>query len=364
MTEEDINKAEWCIGLMSGTSLDGVDAALIKTDGHQVFEEGPSYYLAYPDDFRERLRRCFGLDKSEKTPNEIVKELTDFHIEAVSLLMEVARLPASEVGCIGFHGQTIHHDPDNGITVQIGDGQRLANALDIKVVYDFRVDDVAAGGEGAPLAPVYHRALADGLEHPVAILNIGGVANVTYLDGDEMIAFDTGAGNAFMDDWVLRKAGLKFDDGGGIARQGNVDQSRLASWFANSYFQRPIPKSLDRDQFKQVDVEDLSLEDGLATLAAFTVEAVYKAQNCCPKPPKRWLVCGGGRHNQYLMDQLNQRLDGDVVAVEEVEWDGDALEAQAFAFMAKRTVLGLPISFPKTTGVSENKTGGKLVYPK
>jgi anhydro-N-acetylmuramic acid kinase len=351
----------WAIGLMSGTSCDGVDAALIRGDGHRITAFGPALTLPYDDAFRAEIRRCLG---GQGPVAEVERELTERHAAAVEMLLRRAGRSASEIALIGFHGQTILHEPDKRRTWQIGDGALLARRTGIDVVNDFRSDDVAAGGQGAPLAPILHHALAGDLERPLAVLNLGGVGNVTWIGEGaghgELIAFDTGPANALIDDWALRHTGKAVDQDGALAKAGRVDADRLAVWLGHPYFGLAVPKSLDRDAFKAFLPQGLSPADGAATLAAFTVATVAEAMRWLPQPPKRWLVTGGGRHNPVLMAGLRDRLKVSVEPVEAVGWDGDALEAQAFAFMAIRTSAGLPISFPGTTGVQQPMTGGKL----
>lgn len=347
---------------MSGTSLDGVDAALIETDGETVRRTGHAVTVPYPDVFRDRLRGVLG-DRGDVAG--AARELTERHADAVAALLSAAAVPASAIGVVGFHGQTVLHRPADRLTRQIGDGGLLARLTGIAVVDDFRTADVRAGGEGAPLVPVYHRALASGLERPLAVLNIGGVANVTWIGADDaLVAFDTGPGNALVDDWVKARTGRPYDADGALARAGRVDEAVLAALLAHPYFARPAPKSLDRDELGR-DGEgrllwrNLSTEDGAATLAAFTVAAVAAAIERCPAPPRRWLVGGGGRHNRTLLAGLRARLAVPVDPVEAVGWDGDALEAEAFGFLAVRAMRGLPLSLPGTTGVPAPMTGGR-----
>ncbi len=353
------------IGLMSGTSMDGVDAALIETDGDQITAFGAAVEVPYSDGFRDRLRGLLGVepDDCEKTWS-IVQELTQFHADAVRRVLEVSGRQPEDIGVIGFHGQTVFHDPANGKTCQLGDGALLARETGIQVVNDFRSADVAAGGEGAPLAPVFHVALSRTLERPVAILNIGGVANVTWVSPDGgAVAFDTGPGNALIDDWVRLKTNHTMDEDGLLARRGAINEVALKGLLEQPYFERPYPKSLDRDAFSFDALLDLSPEDGAATLAAFTAEAVAKAESQLPAPPLQWLVCGGGRHNRVLMANLRRVLAAPVEPVEAVGWHGDALEAQAFGFLAVRSLYGLPISYPQTTGVAKPTTGGVCHLP-
>ncbi len=348
------------IGLMSGTSADGVDAAVVDTDGCDRVACGPWLTAPYGVALRHRLRTLDRHDEAEVRTVEAA--LTDAHIGAVAALSAGLDAPAVVVG---FHGQTIHHDPARGGTRQIGDARRLASACGIDVVADFRAADMAAGGQGAPLAPLYHAALAADLEKPLAVLNLGGVANVTFLDDspDHIRAFDTGPGNALLDDWAARRAGTPIDLDGRMAAAGAVDPARLAVLMSDPYFDAPGPKSLDRDHFSALAVrvlEGLSPVDGAATLAAFTAAAVASARVHLPRAPTQWLVCGGGRRNPALMRALAARLGAPVDPVEAVGWQGDALEAQAFAWLAVRSLKGLPLSVPQTTGVAQPCPGGQL----
>jgi anhydro-N-acetylmuramic acid kinase len=280
------------------------------------------------------------------------------------LLSESGHAPA-DIDVIGFHGHTILHQPRRGVTVQIGDGELLAELTGIEVVDDFRSRDVAAGGEGAPFVPLFHAALAAALPRPVAILNVGGVANVTWIgpEGDP-IAFDTGPGNALIDDWTRSRTGRAFDEDGRLAARGRVDETLLAALLRNPYFARRPPKSLDRDDFDLRLLGHLGAEDGAATLTAFTARAAALSVRFLPAKPLRWLVTGGGRKNASLMAMLARDLAADVAPVEAVGWNGDALEAQAFAYLAVRSLKGLPLSLPTTTGVRSPQTGGRRHHPK
>jgi anhydro-N-acetylmuramic acid kinase len=346
---------------MSGTSVDGVDAALVRTDGERIHQLGPAHSAPYDPAFRDALKARLG---QRSAPDNLVAELTDRHAEAVTALLGKVGLDAADVDVVGFHGQTLVHEPAHGITVQIGDGARLAAALGIPVVDDFRSADVAAGGEGAPLAPLYHQALAEPLTKPLAVLNVGGVANVTWIGADgSLLAFDTGPGNALIDDWCTKTVGRALDEGGRLAKGGTVDLPALGALLDNPYFAQAAPKSLDRDAFDAGPVAGFSPADGAATLTAFTAKAVEKALDHLPEAPLRWLVCGGGRRNGTLMAMLGDVLGVAVDAAEVEGWDGDAIEAQAFAFLAVRSLKGLALSLPSTTGVSEPKTGGTLHVP-
>ncbi len=353
------DKSLRAIGLMSGTSLDGVDAAWLETDGERILAAGPACTLYYQPPLRADLRRLLDLAPA-LAPDDpfllgIERRLTEDHAIAVSLLGRAADV-------IGLHGQTILHAPQQHRTWQIGDAGLLHRRFGIPVVHDFRSADVAAGGQGAPLAPLFHAALAAGLPKPLMVVNIGGVANATWLGAEgEIVSLDTGPGNGPLDDWVQRHTGEAFDRDGALAAAGLFRQDRLALLMSHPYFTQPAPKSLDRLTFGALvaqATEGLSPADGAATLAAFTVAAIAAAD--VPAPPLRVLICGGGRLNRNIMDRLRRTFDCPVDPVEAVGWDGDALEAQCFAYLAVRSLRGLPLSLPTTTGVKSPQPGGRL----
>lgn len=358
------------IGLMSGTSRDGIDAALIETDGEGAVTPVAFHAKAYDDGFRVRLAESCARAMAMEAPGfepliaSVEDELTELHVEAVADLLGRSGHVAQDIGVIGFHGHTVAHRPDRGWTWQIGDGAALAGAFGITVVGDLRSADVAAGGQGAPLMPVYHRALAEGLAKPAAILNLGGVANITAIgtDGD-LVAFDTGMASGLIDNWMQAQGNAAYDEGGAVAALGQVDEARLAAMLADPWFDLAPPKSIDREAFTIDAVLGLSLEDGAATLTAFSAAAVARAIDHLAVRPACIHVAGGGRHNATLMAMLRARTGLDVVPVDGLGWDGDALEAQGFAYMAVRSMLGLPISFPGTTGVPEPMTGGVVFRP-
>lgn len=364
------NKVYTAIGLMSGTSLDGVDAALIQTDGQGFTRLDGFITVPYEEGLRTQARACFGLkDRQDPAVLAAEKALTLAHAAVVKELLGQMDKSAADIDLIGFHGQTIYHAPKDGITIQIGDGALLARETGIAVVADMRAADVAAGGEGAPLAPLFHRALVQSaqLDLPVVILNIGGVGNVTWIgEGeDDILAFDTGPGNALMDDWAATRTGARYDEDGKLAAAGQVKKDILASWLSHDYFVLTPPKSLDRDQWDiaalgQIthSMDAISTEDGAATLLAFTGETIIGSQRFMKQEPKAWYVCGGGRHNKALMEYLSARLKGHVHDVDTLGWNGDATEAECFAYLAVRSHLGLPLSLPTTTGVRAPQTGG------
>lgn len=351
------------IGLMSGTSVDGVDAALLETDGFGHVEPLDFISLPYDDRLKSKVKACFGSrDPQDSAVSEAGRLITFKHLEAVLALLEKAGLGAGDIDVIGFHGQTITHDPDKHLSIQIGDGKLLAQETGIDVVNDFRSADVKAGGQGAPFLPLYHMARAKALEAPLAVINIGGVGNITWIGGgaEELAAFDTGPGAGLIDDFILQRTGAAYDDEGKLAKAGRVHDDVLESWLDHEYFEKPFPKSLDRNDWDIVQVNRLNTEDGAATLSAFTVEAIARGVKLLPKPPQQFLVTGGGRHNRYLMDHLQIALEAPVRAVEEVGWNGDALEAEGFGYLAVRSLLGQPLSLPLTTGVPKPISGGVL----
>jgi anhydro-N-acetylmuramic acid kinase len=341
---------------MSGTSLDGIDVAMIETDGQKRVVPGPSLTIPYRLEFRKKLRSVLG---GVGPVAEVEGELTRLHAGAVEQF--VARHPGRRIDIVGFHGHTILHRPAQRRSWQLGDGALLAQLLGLDVVADFRSADVAAGGQGAPLAPLFHAAVAETLQKPLAILNIGGVANVTWISqGAEIFAFDTGPGNALIDDWVRRHTGAAADLGGTAARAGHVSAAHVARFLTAPFFERRPPKSLDRDDFREITPEGLSFEDGAATLTEITAAAAEVAGRHFRVPALQWLICGGGRRNPALMEALGRRLGAPVRPVEAVGWNGDALEAQAFAYLAVRSIEGLPLSLPSTTGVPRPTCGGRL----
>jgi anhydro-N-acetylmuramic acid kinase len=352
------------IGVISGTSMDGIDVALIRSDGDARVETGPAATFAYPQAVTKALRAVVAdQDAAERPQAELEGQVTDAHIAAIEGFLARFAIARDEVALVGMHGQTILHRPAERLTRQLGDGARAAEHLGIDVVCDFRSADVGAGGEGAPLAPIYHAAMAASLKRPLMILNWGGVGNVTYLGPDgAIIAFDTGPANALIDDFILRRRGVALDENGALAETGQVHPQRLATMMRDPYFVRPPPKSLDRNHFAAATalIEDLSDADGAATLGAFTVEATAAALGHVAEAPTRWLVGGGGRRNPFLMRRLRDRLGVSVEPVEAIGFDGDAIEAQCFAYLALRSRLGAPLSFPTTTGAPRPITGGRF----
>jgi anhydro-N-acetylmuramic acid kinase len=353
------------LGLMSGTSFDGIDAALIETDGYSHVRPLGFFGKPYTSDFRRKLRAHLGNSQGAADPEVAAfeRELTEMHAKIVFALL---RILGKSADIIGFHGQTLYHHPEKRLTIQIGDGALLAKLTDIDVVNDFRSADVAAGGNGAPLVPLYHRALVAKLPKPILILNIGGVSNVTWIGGDgddDILAFDVGPGNALIDDWITGHTGHPYDQNGLLAASGKINEAAVEKVLGMDFFSRVPPKSLDRDEFGKHMPQNLNLADGAATLTMMTARAVAHALKFLPQKPKTIYVAGGGRHNDTLMRWIGDVSGLEVKRVDDLGWSGDGLEAEAFGYLAVRSVLGLPLSLPKTTGVPRPMVGGKLNKP-
>lgn len=366
-----MSKPFTAIGLMSGTSLDGIDIALIETDGENHVElmggETYGYSSLQVAVLRTAIADAVSLADRAARPGSLAeaeKLLTEWHAAAVARFLANRGLPYKSIDLIGFHGQTVLHRPEQRLTVQLGDGAALARRVGIPVAHDLRAADVAAGGQGAPLVPIYHRALAAMLgELPIAFVNIGGVANVTYVGRNgELIAFDTGPGNALLNDWAMRHLGQPQDKDGKLALSGRVDEGFIDKALSTEYFNVPPPKSLDRNTFAHLSLDHLSPRDGAATLVEFTKASIMMTLDWLPEPPRKFIVCGGGRLNPAIMNGLPRRGQLFFTA-EEVGLNGDTMEAEAWAYLAVRSKLGLPISFQDTTGVPVPMTGGVLAFP-
>ena len=365
----------WAVGLMTGTVLDGnIDVAMLKTDGERIEEFGPYALVPYAEPVNAMLREAqaqalaWNFDGPEPAIfAEAEAVLTRAQSAAVRQLVERSGRRMADIGVIGFHGQTVLHraptQQRRGATRQLGDGMLMHALLDTSVVYDFRSADVGAGGQGAPLAAIYHASLlgSSGAGGDTAVLNLGGVGNVTWWGGGEnLVAFDTGPANAPINDFVKARALGEMDRDGALAASGTVDEERLARLLRHPYFTAPYPKSLDRFSFTAAMADGLGDADGAATLTAFSAAAVGKALDLLPRRPRRLFVSGGGRRNPTLMAMIAGRAGVEAVSADTLGWRGDAVEAECFAFLAVRTLRGLPISFPSTTGVPRPMTGGRI----
>lgn len=352
------------IGCMTGTSCDGLDLAYIETNGADILFFGPSETIPFPTEYSNLLRERINLRAPVHfMDSELSKTIANFHAQYIEEFMINNQLT---VDAIGFHGQAVWHDPTKQLTVQLGDCQRLANSTCIKVIGQVRHNDVKNGGQGAPLVPIYHLALASKLEKPTAFLNIGGVSNMTFINVDEtLIAGDTGPGNALIDDWVIKHTGTPQDTDGRYAAQGTINQELLNKWLQHPFFKQPYPKSLDRMEFHPMldDCAHLTLEDGAATLTQFTVEAIMMGLDLLPKQPNQLIVCGGGCHNPVLMNSLQLHFKN-LIGAFEIGFDPDAIEAQLMGYLAARFFENLPSSFPTTTGTKSPTIAGELFLPK
>jgi anhydro-N-acetylmuramic acid kinase len=361
------------IGLMSGTSMDGVDVALIETDGEEAIAFRGTGFFPYEDEDRALLRAAIAaaaqLTDRRARPGALAEAeamVTARHFEAVRRFLQTQALGSEMIDVVGFHGQTVLHRPERRLTIQIGDGPALAQHLGLDVVHDFRAADVFRGGQGAPLVPVFHRALvtAAGFSEPVAVINIGGVSNVSFVaPGAEPIACDAGPGNALIDDLMLFRTGAAIDRDGAAAARGKVNEAILKELLAHPFFALPPPKSLDRNDFSARPTAALSTEDAARTLTGFTAAAILRALEHMPRIPAAAIICGGGALNPTLMRELSARLPCRVAGADAFGWSVEAMEAQAFAYMAVRRRKNLPITFPLTTGVDAPLAGGLIARP-
>lgn len=353
------------IGCMTGTACDGLDLAYIETNGVDILTIGPSQIIPFEPEYRkallERIQLCTANHSSD---TNLAKTIASFHHLHIKNFIQQHKLT---VDTLGFHGQTVWHDPINKVTAQLGDCQRLANLTGINVVGQFRQNDVKNGGHGAPLVPIYHLALSAKLKKPSVFLNIGGVSNITFIGSDQtLIAGDTGPGNALIDDWVAKHTGIPQDTNGEHAAQGSVNQELLNKWLEHSFFTKNFPKSLDRMKFHQAlnECALLTLEDGAATLTEFTVKSIIKGLDLLPELPNQLVICGGGCHNPTLMEGLQRCFRNRVISAFDIGFDADAVEAQLMAYLAARFFEKLPSSFPTTTGTKDPTIAGELFLPK
>ena len=363
------------IGLMSGTSMDGVDVALIETDGETVHSLGPAAEFAYTAPERQLLGEAMNsargiAHRTDRSGVLAIAEsmVTAKHADAVKAFAADNGIDLSSVDVAGFHGQTVVHRPERRLTVQIGDGAALARALGVPVVYDFRAADMEEGGQGAPLVPIYHRALALAAELPLpaVFVNIGGIANVTFVregPAEGLIAFDAGPGNCLLDDWAMRFTGEPLDRDARLALAGTANRQALSALLSHPFFSAAPPKSLDRGAFSLDALAGLSAEDGAATLTAFTVAGIAAAARHFPAPAKSWIVSGGGARNPHMVEGLRRVLGPDTMTAGAAGFSSDFMEAQAFAYLAARRLMGLPSTFPGTTGVAAPVVGGVLAGP-
>ncbi|MTI44488.1 anhydro-N-acetylmuramic acid kinase [Roseibium hamelinense] len=357
------------IGTISGTSADGIDIAEIGTDAETVKRFGPAGTSPYATKTRDAVLQAIARGPSDRSDWPLISQaVTEDHAHAIGVFLRQHKLAPH---FIVFHGQTVWHDPDKGQTVQLGDPKKLASMLSLPVISDVRQADLRAGGQGAPVVPVYHRALLKSVDlpggytadRPMCFLNIGGVSNLTFLSGDKILSFDIGPGNALLDDWLRQKGVASFDEDGQWSARGDVHDDRVRAALGHPFFELPGPKSLDRNAFSLELVRGLSVEDGASTLAAITTASIAASVALLPEPPVLWVVCGGGRKNKTIMAGLRKALGVDVIDADDCKIDGDAIEAQAMAFLGARNRAGLPTTYPETTGAHGPVVGGEIYLP-
>lgn len=348
---------------MTGTSIDGIDISLVKTNGIYLKRNNKNYFYAYPTEIKKILLETINQDinfniKRKKLLDEMIT------LEHFKALKSIGIINKSNL--IGFHGQTIYHNPDIKRTIQLGDPFKLSKLCKKDVVFDFRTKDIKSGGQGAPLAPIYHKLIIEelGLKLPSCVLNIGGVANLSYWDGKQLIGFDTGPGNALMDNFMQKISNNFFDENGFLASQGKPNQQIVDNFLKHSFFKKHYPKSLDRnsfiDNYNQLLNENFSISNTMATIAAFTIESIVEGLKLLPQKVKNILITGGGYRNSYLIKILKRRLDISFLDENDVNLNFDYIESELIAYIAARSINNLPITFPSTTGVLEPLSGGRL----
>jgi anhydro-N-acetylmuramic acid kinase len=369
------------VGLMSGTSMDGIDLALVRSDGNSFIERGPSGFVAYNKQTRQRIEDGLSLAKAindrHMRPGKLAdleRELTDLHYQAISEFLTSNEIRAGEIDLIGFHGQTVLHKPGDALTIQLGDGQQLADQTGIEVIYDMRANDMENGGQGAPLVPAYHGALFSNIsaqmknQKAIVFANIGGISNITYVENDgQLIAFDSGPGNCLIDQWVHERTGLDFDEGGAIARSGDVVEEICSRYMNHPYFSLSLPKSLDRKDFDPLVDSNISTADGARSLARLTALTLMASIDRLPTLPGLIIVCGGGALNPVIMADLHalsQKIGIRVITADDATFSSAAMEAEAFAYLAIRAKLGEPLTYPMTTGCNHPVTGGVSALPR
>jgi anhydro-N-acetylmuramic acid kinase len=363
-----MNKNLYSLGLMSGTSIDGIDASIIKSDGEQFIEVIDEVYLTYNRKLRSKLRKfiklCFSRDQFynlNKERKEIEKEITLFHAKVCKKIIKKNK--KLKIDLIGFPGQTILHKPKEGYSIQIGDAQLLSKLTRTKVISNFRENDILNGGQGAPLAPLYHRAILKKISSnfPLGIINIGGISNITFIENKNKIkSFDIGPGNSLIDMWVTSKSKNKYDDNGKLAASGKLSKKILKQYLNNSYFYKKSAKSLDIKDFNLNYIKKLNLKDGCTVLSMLTVKSISIAIKNLPKIPKEIFFCGGGRKNNFIVNKIKKEIKSKIFLIDKFNFNGDFIESQAFAYLAIRSYFKKFISLPETTGTSKPTLGGKI----
>ena len=361
------------LGLMSGTSADGVDVAILITDGKTKIKLGPSEYYPFSKSFSTKIKSIFkkkvNIKKSKKQKRivEIENEFTHINLIAINKFLKKNKINKNKIDVIGFHGQTISHNPSNGYSWQIGNSQKLANLLNIKVVSNFRENDIKNGGQGSPLTPIFHYYLTKKIKKKICFINLGGISNITYFNHksknnlNNILAFDAGPCCSLIDDWISKNSNKRFDKFGLLARNGNVKKKIIQNFLKKTYFSKLPPKSLDRSFFSLSLLKELTIKDGAATLSYLVADTLLKAFDYFPSNPDLCILSGGGRCNKFLVELINKKIKKTKISLtENYNWNGDSIEAHAFAYLSVRKLLNLPITFPKTTGTKEPLTGGRI----
>mgnify|MGYP006178499261 CR=1 FL=1 len=361
------------IGLMSGTSCDGIDVSIVESDGEDRLNSIGDLFYPYEEKTRLRIRKLkekiekvLDLKNYKNEMDNLEKEITFLHFKSINLILEKFKISKSEVTLAGFHGHTIFHSFQDKKSKQLGDGRALSKLIDLNIIYNFRANDLKNGGQGAPLVPIFHKLLQKKLQlkTPVVFVNIGGISNLTYLDkNDEMISFDSGPGNFLIDKLVQLHSNdkMQFDSNGEIAFKGRIDKNILNNYLHDTYYDSLPPKSLDVNNFNLSLVRDLSLEDAITTLSELTARTIVESLNFFSNKPREIILCGGGRKNKYIYERIKKISNISTLSINEYNISGDFIESQAFAYLAIRSFLKKPITFTKTTGVLNPTTGGQLV---
>ena len=369
MKQEINSKKFYSLGIMSGTSMDGIDVSLILTDGYELFEVVHSVSCSYPvalkKDLQDLQKKIQKNIKFSENIDAIVKSLTNLNIEAIKPIFDFSKNNNIKIDLIGYHGQTIYHNPKNKISIQLGDPQYLSNFYETSVVFDFRIDDILNGGQGAPLVPIYHKVKFHSiLAYPYVILNIGGISNITYINNSELIAFDSGPGNCLIDDLVSSYYNQSYDKNGKLAYLGNINYEIVNIFIKDVFFREGPPKSLDRNYFqKYIDLLTGDAVDKIATASFLTVKSIIDSLKYLPKEPLNIVICGGGSKNNFLVQKIVENSSSKVLLAEDLGFNSQFIEAEAFAFLAARRKINLPISFPNTTGAKNPTVGGKIYNP-
>ena len=368
MCKKNVKKF-YSIGLMSGTSMDGIDASLIQTDGFMIYDYIVNCSIDYPVDIKVKLKEASEQFHEKNISwadiHKLKRSLSDLNLFAVNKLLEKNTALSLKVDLIGYHGQTVYHSPSDKISIQLGDPKYLSNRTKIPVIFNFRICDILNGGQGAPLTPIYHAArFSKTFQGPIAVVNIGGISNMTYIDRECVIAFDTGPGNCLIDDMMTKYFSKEFDDEGRLALQGDVDDKFLTTLMSDEFFNRTPPKSLDRNYFhKYLKSNEKSPQNLISTLSYFTANTIVDAMKYFPSDVNKIIICGGGSKNKYITQKISELSKKEVITSDSIGISSRYIESEAFAYLAVRCLLNLHISYPTTTGIQSAMSGGSIFRP-